>query len=266
MNNNNDIVLEAVHISKSFGELNVLEDLNFSVRRGEFIALIGPSGCGKTTLIRTLAGLTKNFSGTLLSHLADKSKLPFSMAFQHSPLFPWLNIADNIKICINFGSLNNKEKHQIAIHYLTKVGLAGFEHCFPGELSGGMIQRVNIARAFASDSEIIFMDEPFVYLDFLQRISLQKMTLKLLENELKTVFFITHNIHEAVTLADRILVLSARPGRIIGELPVNIPHPRDVDEVRTDKQYITLVREMTGLLSEEIKKSQAQFEQCLKNR
>lgn len=260
-----EIVLKAVNISKAFGELLVLENFNLSLRQGEFVSLIGPSGCGKTTLLKIFAGLIKDFSGGLDCQSHDKFKLFSSVVFQDFTFFPWLSILDNIKICLNnpmFGS----EKDRLALNYLKRVNLSDFKGYFPGELSEGMIQRANVARALASCSQIILMDEPFVHLDFLSRTHLQQLTLEILANELIAVFFITHNIHEAVTLADRVVVMSSRPGKNVCEFSVDIPRPRDVNKIREDKRYLDLVKAITELLTEEVEKSQREFYQWIKNR
>lgn len=267
MNNyrSGEIVLRATNISKEFGELPVLENFNLSLRQGEFVSLIGPSGCGKTTLLKIFAGLIKDFSGELDLQPHDESRLFSSAVFQDFAFFPWLNILDNIKICLN-NPMSDSEKKSLALNYLERVKLSDFKGYLPGKLSEGMIQRVNVARALASCSQIILMDEPFVHLDFLSRIHLQQLVLEILTNELRTVFFITHNIHEAITLADRVVVMSSRPGKNVGEFRVDIPRPRDVNMIREDKRYLDLVKAITELLTEEIEKSQQEFYQWIKNR
>jgi NitT/TauT family transport system ATP-binding protein len=260
-----EIVLKAANISKAFGELSVLENFNLSLRQGEFVSLIGPSGCGKTTLLKILAGLIKDFSGELDCQSLDESKLFSSVVFQDFAFFPWLNILENIKICLN-NPMSDSEKNRLALIYLERVNLLDFKGYFPGELSEGMIQRANVARALASCSQIILMDEPFVHLDFLSRIHLQQLALEILTNELRTVFFITHNIHEAITLADRVVVMSSRPGKNVGEFAVDIPRPRDVNRIREDKRYLDLVKSITELLTKEVEKSQKEFYQWIKNR
>ena len=260
-----EVILKAANISKAFGELTALEDFNLSLKQGEFVSLIGPSGCGKTTLLKIIAGLIKDFSGQLDRRINDASKLFSAVAFQDSALFPWLNVLDNIKICLN-NPLTDTEKNNLALNYLERVSLLDFKGYLPGELSEGMIQRVNVARALASCSQVILMDEPFVHLDFLSRIHLQQLALEILGNELRTVFFITHNIHEAVTLADRVVVMSSRPGKNIGEFVVDIPRPRDVNKIRENRRYLDLVKEITELLTEEVEKSQQQFHRWIKNR
>ncbi len=260
-----EIVLKAANIGKAFGELAVLENFNLSLRQGEFVSLIGPSGCGKTTLLKILAGLTKDFSGELKCQPHDASKLFSAVVFQDFAFFPWLNIFDNIKICLN-GPLSDPEKDRLTLSYLERVRLLDFKEYFPGELSEGMIQRANVARALASCSKIILMDEPFVHLDFLSRIQLQQLVLEILANELRTVFFITHNIHEAVTLSDRVVVMSSRPGKNVKEFVVDIPRPRDVNKIRENKRYLDLVHEITGLLTVEVEKNQQEFQRWIKNK
>lgn len=260
-----EIVLKAAKISLTFGELPVLDSFDLSLRQGEFVSLIGPSGCGKTTLLKILAGLIKDFSGRLDYQSPDQSRLFSSVVFQNFAFFPWLNILDNIKICLN-DSASDSEKNQLALDYLERVNLSDFKGYSPNELSEGMIQRANVARALASRSQIILMDEPFVHLDFLSRINLQQLMLEILAKELRTVFFITHNIHEAVTLADRVVVMSSRPGKNVGEFLVDIPRPRDVNKIREDQRYLDLVKAIRELLTEEVEKSQQEFYQWIKNR
>ena len=160
----------------------------------------------------------------------------------------------------------DSEKKRLALNYLERVNLLDFKGYFPGQLSEGMIQRANVARALASCSQIILMDEPFVHLDFLSRVHLQQLALEILANELRTVFFITHNIHEAITLADRVVVMSSRPGKNVGEFLVDIPRPRDVNKIREDKRYLDLVNAITELLTEEVNRSQQELNQWIKNK
>jgi len=259
-------ILKARGLYKRFDELSVLENINLSLRQGEFVSLIGPSGCGKTTLLKILAGLMDPSSGNAGCYLGRESKLPCATVFQDSGLLPWLNIVDNMKLCINFKPMSDEDKGKLALAYLAKVDLSGFAKYFPQELSAGMLQRVNVARAFAASPEIILMDEPFVHLDFLQRGALQQLTLDILRNEFKTVLFVTHNMHEAVTIADRVLIMSSRPGRIIAEFKVEIPRPREIDRIREDRQYLMLVKDISEIVSQENRKSQAEFEQWLKEK
>lgn len=260
-----DVVLKAVNIGKTFETLTVLEDFNLSLQQGEFVSLIGPSGCGKTTLLKILAGLIKDFSGKLECQPHAGSQQFASVVFQDFAFFPWLSIFDNIRICLN-GSMPDQEKDRLVSSYLERVRLSDFKDYFPGELSEGMIQRANVARALASCSKIILMDEPFVHLDFLSRSKLQQLTLEILADELRTVFFITHNIHEAVTLSDRVVVMSSRPGKKIKEFVVDIPRPRDVNKIRENRRYVDLIREITELLTIEDERTQQQFQQWIKNK
>ena len=257
-----DIILTADKITKSFGDLVVLEDYNLSLRQGEFVSLVGPTGCGKTTLLKVLAGLMKDYSGTI--DRRSGRGLFASVVFQDRSFFPWLNIMDNIKICLN-DLVSDAEKEYVAASYLKKVRLLDFMAYLPGELSEGMIQRANVARALASRSQLVLMDEPFVHLDFLSRISLQQLVLEILASESRTVLFVTHNIHEAITLADRVIVMSSRPGKIAGEFMVDIPGPRDVNRIRTDPRYLDLVEKVTELLTVEVEKSQRQFDLWIKS-
>ena len=260
-----EVILKASGISKAFGELAVLEKFDLSVRYGEFVSLIGPSGCGKTTLLKILAGLIKDFSGELERQPDDASALFSAVVFQDFAFFPWLNIFQNIKICLN-GVLSYSEKDRRTLYYLERVQLTEFKEYFPGELSEGMIQRANVARALASCPRVILMDEPFVHLDFLSRSQLQRLLLEISGDDLRTVFFITHNIHEAVTLSDRIVIMSSRPGKNAKEFLVDIPRPRDVNKIREDKRYLALVHEITELLTEEVEESQQRFQQWIKNK
>lgn len=256
-----DIILKAANITKSFGDLAVLEDFNLSLRQGEFVSLVGPTGCGKTTLLKILAGLVKDHSGTIDRRCGRG--LFASVVFQEGSFFPWLNIMDNIKICLNDHE-SDVEKEHAAESYLKKVRLLDFKAYLPGELSEGMVQRANVARALASRSQLVLMDEPFVHLDFLSRIGLQQLVLEILASESRTVLFVTHNIHEAITLADRVVVMSSRPGKVAGEFVVDIPCPRDVHEIRKDPRYLALVAKITGALTLEVEESQRQFDQWIK--
>lgn len=251
------------NLSKSFGQMPVLDCINLDFDRGEFVVLVGPSGCGKTTLMRALAGLDPSYSGTIDYSFASIDGR-VSMAFQDSGLFPWLTLLDNIVICMSSFDCGRKEKKEIAFDYISRVNLADFAHFYPHEISSGMRQRVNIARAFVCGSEMILMDEPFVSLDFIQRRQLQGVTLNLSQNEGKTVFFITHNIREAMILADRILVMSALPGRILDEFILPRDRKRDFNSLLENNAFSSVLNSIETLLNDEILKSQQQLEQCIK--
>lgn len=209
--------------------VHVLESINVDVREGEFICFLGPSGCGKTTLLNIIAGFLSATRGEVLVegepvHGPDARRI---FIFQEGGVFPWLTVQDNVAFGLAHAS--RAERGRIVAHYLDMVGLTGFERRYPRELSGGMRQRVEIARALATDPEIIYMDEPFGALDFFTRLKMRADLLRIWEQERKTVLFVTHEIDEAIQLADRIVVFSRRPATIQLIVPVDLPRPRDPD-------------------------------------
>ena len=209
--------------------VHVLERVNLEVRRGEFVCLVGPSGCGKSTLLNIVGGFLQASRGEVLVEgqpsLGPDPRRIF--VFQENGVFPWLTVAENIA----FG-LDRKtpaERQRIVGHYVEMVGLKGFERAYPRELSGGMRQRVEIARALAANPDIIYMDEPFGALDFITRLKMRADLVRIWQSERKTILFVTHDIEEAVQLADRVLVMSRRPATIQTIIPVELPRPRDLD-------------------------------------
>jgi NitT/TauT family transport system ATP-binding protein len=215
---------------KRAGErIHVLEGINVDVRRGEFVCFVGPSGCGKSTLLNILAGFLTATRGQAVVG-GEPVKGPDArriFVFQENGVFPWLTVLDNV----GFGLLKKSaaERGPIVQHYIDMVGLTGFEHAYPRELSGGMRQRVEIARALAADPQIIYMDEPFGALDFLTRLKMRADLIRIWQQEKKTILFVTHDIEEAVQLADRVLVMSRRPANIQTIVHVTLPRPRDLD-------------------------------------
>lgn len=208
-------------------EVRVLEQINVEVREGEFICFVGPSGCGKTTLLNIISGFLRATRGQVLVEGEpvrgpDRRRI---FIFQEGGVFPWLSVHDNI----GFGlvSLAKTEHDQIVQHYVDMVGLSGFERAYPRELSGGMRQRVEIARALATNPEIIYMDEPFGALDFFTRFKMRADLVRIWQQEKKTILFVTHDIDEAIQLADRVVVLSRRPATIQTIVTVELPRPRD---------------------------------------
>ena len=250
----NDPILKIKNLKKTFAASVVFENLSLEIKRGEFVSVLGPSGCGKTVLLRMLAGLLKKTSGEISYHFPAPGDINISMAFQKAPLFPWLKVIDNITICMNNASLSAREKESIALEHLQRANLKKFKDYYPSEISGGMTQRVNVIRCFCSGSDLILMDEPFVSLDFIQRTQLQQFTLDIWNKEKKTILFVTHNVHEAIILSDRILVMSGDKGRFIGDFQIRIERPRNVDEVREKPEYLKAFKEINKLLSEEVKK------------
>ena len=210
-------------------QVHVLERVNFEVRDGEFVCLVGPSGCGKSTLLNIIAGFLKCTRGQAIVEGQpvtgpDPRRI---FVFQENGVFPWLTVQENI----GFGLLQKSraERAGIVAHYVDMVGLGGFERSYPRELSGGMKQRVEIARALAANPDIIYMDEPFGALDFITRLKMRADLVRIWQSEKKTILFVTHDIEEAVQLADRVLVMSRRPATIQTIIPVELARPRDLD-------------------------------------
>ena len=210
-------------------QVHVLEDVNLSVKRGEFVCIVGPSGCGKSTLLNIIGGFLQQSSGSILVEgkpvTGPDPKRIF--VFQENGVFPWLNVEDNV----GFG-LSDKtpqERARIVAHYIDMVSLTGFEKSYPRELSGGMRQRVEIARALASSPDIIYMDEPFGALDFITRLKMRADLVRIWQEEKKTILFVTHDIEEAVQLADTVLVMSRRPATVQCSEVIHLDRPRDLD-------------------------------------
>jgi ABC-type nitrate/sulfonate/bicarbonate transport system ATPase subunit len=209
--------------------VHVLERVNFQVRQGEFVCLVGPSGCGKSTMLNILGGFLKETRGEIAVegrpvNGPDPGRI---FVFQENGVFPWLTVEQNV----GFGLLKRPaaERERRVAHYIQMVGLTGFEKSYPRELSGGMRQRVEIARALAAEARVLYMDEPFGALDFLTRLKMRQDLIRIWQAENKTVLFVTHDIEEAVQLADRVLVMSRRPATIQEEVPIDLPRPRDLD-------------------------------------
>jgi NitT/TauT family transport system ATP-binding protein len=222
---------------------------------GEFLCVVGPSGCGKTTLLRILAGLEQQTSGSIEVGRDQTSSRPLnSMVFQEQSIFPWLSVRDNVAFGLKAQGVGRRERYRIVEPFIRKVGLAGFEDALPHQLSGGMKQRVSIARAFANDPEMLLMDEPFAALDEQTKLILQAELLRIWDELRKTVIYVTHSIDEAIVLADRILVMSARPGRIKDILDVGqvFGRPRVVEQVKSSPQYGELFGRVWGQLRDEV--------------
>jgi NitT/TauT family transport system ATP-binding protein len=211
-------------------ELLALEDINFTVQSGEFVVVIGPSGCGKSTLLSMLAGLQMPTTGTILhnGHPITGTNPDRSLIFQQPSLLPWLSVIDNVAFGLTLKGMGKRERHQRAEQFLAEVGLRSFAHKYPHQLSGGMQQRTCIARALCLGADILLMDEPFAALDVQTRYNMQKFLLDIWQGSGKTVVFVTHHIDEAIYLADRVIILTARPGRILEIVPIQMPRPREV--------------------------------------
>lgn len=212
------------------GAVPTLQDVSLEINKGEFVAIIGPSGCGKTTLLYILSGLREPTSGQVLLNGAEQ-RGPASgvgMIFQDNSLFPWLRVTDNVEFGLRNNGLSRSSKRETVKRLLERVGLLASASKFPHELSGGMKQRVSIARALARSPEILLMDEPFASLDFQTRFLMQNFLLEIWAAFEPGIIFVTHYVDEAIILADRILLMSVMPGRIVEDLAVTLPRPRDV--------------------------------------
>lgn len=221
-------MLEVKNLTHSFDSLLVLRDLSFQVEEDVFLAIVGPNGCGKTTLLRLIAGLITPARGEIRLNggLIRAPGPERGFVFQEYALFPWRDVRRNIEFGLELKGLSRQERGRISEKYIELTGLTGFEGFSPRQLSGGMKQRVSIARALANNPDLILMDEPFAALDCQTRNAMQEELLHIWQEARKTVLFVTHNVEEAVFLADRILVLSARPGRVCETIVVDIPRPR----------------------------------------
>lgn len=243
------IAIEGVH--KSFGSVQALVDINIRVNAGEFLALIGPSGCGKTTLLKTIAGLQPVDSGriTVGDRVVRGPGRECSVVFQDFALLPWATVQENAEFGLLVRGVPAAERAQRARQAIAKVRLAGgFEQAYPSQLSGGMQQRVGLARALAVNPQVLLMDEPFASIDEQTRRVFQDDLLSLWSEERKTVVLVTHSMEEAIYLADRVVVLSPRPGRVHRVLDVPLPRPREAGDVRATADFARLVDDLWQIL------------------
>lgn len=219
---------------------DVLEDINFSVKKGEMVCLLGGSGCGKSTLLRAVAGLDSRHSGTVWMDGEEivKPGKERGMVFQEHRLFPWMTVEQNVGYALN--GVVKEEKKTLVKKYIELVGLKGFEKSYPRQLSGGMAQRAGIARALVNHPSVLLLDEPFGALDAFTKISMQKELKQIQKKSETTMLLVTHDIDEAVFLADRIMIMSARPGKIKRTISVDLPEPRD----RNSEEFIEIRKEI----------------------
>ena len=251
--------LSKVFPTKS-GPFVALDTINLDIPVGCFFMIVGPSGCGKTTLLRILAGLESHSTGSLEISAPAANRPSNSMVFQGDSLFPWMTVWENAAYGLNMRGRPRKEIKEVVGHYLARTGLSRFYESYPHQLSGGMRQRVSIARAFANDPDILLMDEPFSALDEQNKVLLQEELLKIWEESRKTVMFITHSVDEAVTLGDRIMIMTAHPGRAKVMVDVPFERPRHVLELRARPEYGELVYNIWGHLRDEVQRARAQDE------
>jgi NitT/TauT family transport system ATP-binding protein len=246
------------------GTFVALDRVSLDIPDGAFFTIVGPSGCGKTTLLRILAGLETPTSGTVTIARRDPTRPGNSMVFQGESIFPWMTVFDNAAYGLRMRRRPEAEVREIVGHYLDRTGLARFADAWPHQLSGGMKQRVSIARAFANDPEILLMDEPFSALDEQNKTLLQEELLRIWDEAKKTVVFITHSVDEAVILGDRIMIMTAHPGRAKTVIDVPFERPRHVLELRARPAYGELVYTIWGQLREEVQRARAADEAVVK--
>ncbi|MCK1540958.1 ABC transporter ATP-binding protein [Bradyrhizobium sp. 179] len=249
-------------VTKRFGSSGfvALDGITIDIPQGQFFVIVGPSGCGKTTLLRILAGLDTHSAGTVAVNRTDEKRPVNSMIFQGDSLFPWMTVFDNAAYGLRMRRVPEKEVSETVASWLERIGLWRFRDRYPGQLSGGMRQRVSIVRAFANDPEILFMDEPFSALDEQNKLLLHEELLRIWEATKKTVVFITHSVDEAVTLGDRIMIMTANPGRAKGIIDVPFPRPRSVLELRQKPAYGDLVFHIWEQLREEVQRARQNAE------
>jgi ABC-type nitrate/sulfonate/bicarbonate transport system ATPase subunit len=254
-------ILDVSQVSKTFPGANggtlALQATDLAVAENDFITILGPSGCGKSTLLRIVAGLDRQTAGEVLldGRRIDGPGADRGMVFQSYTLFPWLTVLDNVCFGLRERGLPREQQLDIAHGFLAEVGLKGFERHYPKQLSGGMQQRTAIARALANDPRMLLMDEPFGALDHQTRELMQELLLGIWEEQKKTVLFVTHDIDEAVFMGGRVVVMSARPGRIKLDRVVPLPHPRHYS-VKTTPEFAAVKAELTEAVRVEVMKAQ----------
>jgi ABC-type nitrate/sulfonate/bicarbonate transport system ATPase subunit len=245
--------IEVKNIKKSFtsdeGALQVVEDVSFSIGDGESVAIVGPSGCGKTTLMNIIAGFVRPDHGSIVIDGTHRQRPDANgiLISQHGSVFPWLTVRENLMFGLNGHA--RPDKAELADHYAAMVGLKGFEKSYPHELSGGMLKRAELARALVVKPEILYMDEPFSALDALLNLRMRNELLRILDEEKHTLLLITHDVEEAIHMADRVLVLSARPTRIQATFDVPLPHPRKLSSPEVQALRVAILREL-GVMEE----------------
>ena len=246
---------------KDFGGLIAIDGVSVDIAQGEFFMIVGPSGCGKTTLLRILAGLESVTAGVIEIETPTSSRPVNSMIFQGDSIFPWMTVWNNAAYGLKMRRVPAAMIKEIVGHYLARTGLTRFADYYPYQLSGGMRQRVAIARAFANDPEILLMDEPFSALDAQNKLLLQEELLRIWEEHKKTVVFITHSVDEAVFLGDRILVMTAQPGKVKTFVQVPLSRPRNIIALQKTPEYGELITQIWSSLREEVDRARHREEE-----
>lgn len=243
------MLLELNQVNKIYGNGTIaLNNMSLGVEAGEFISLVGPSGCGKSTVLKIIAGLDDVSSGQIKWQKKNPNK-GLAFVFQEPALMPWATVRDNVILPLKLSHIPPRQAQMRCSEAIHLVGLKGFENAYPRELSGGMKMRVSIARALVTEPQVMLMDEPFGALDEMTRSKLNKDILKLWEQQKWTVIFVTHNIYEAVHLSNRVLVMAARPGRILADVKINVPYPRP-DDFRLSTECNQYCRTISEYLQE----------------
>lgn len=242
-------MLTLSQVGKTYANGTVaLQDFNLTVTPGTITSLVGPSGCGKSTVLRLVAGLGDTTSGRL-TWQASRNRHRLSYVFQEAALMPWATVIDNIRLPLKLANVSKRDALKAASEAIAQVGLQGFEHAYPRELSGGMKMRVSIARALVNRPDILLMDEPFGALDEMTRSKLNQELLTLQHQQTLTILFVTHSIYEAVYLGHRVVVMAAQPGRVVSTVPIESVHPRGVD-YRTSAQYNRYCQQVSHCLAQ----------------
>ncbi|WP_175124151.1 ABC transporter ATP-binding protein [Achromobacter animicus] len=252
----NDTMIRLTDVSKAYGEVPVLDKVNLEVKRGEFLVLLGASGCGKSTLLNLMAGFITPNTGSVEINGKKVTDVTAAcgMVFQQYALFPWRTVQENVELGLKMRGMSRQERAPIARKFIEMVGLKHAADKYPHALSGGMKQRVSIARVLANDPDVMLFDEPFAALDAMTRQVLQDQLLSIYEQSGKTIVFITHAIDEALTLSTRMAVMGSKPGRIVQDIQNDLPHPRSAD-VQLSTRFVELKRAIWERVQEEVTRS-----------
>lgn len=249
--------ISALGVGRTFGAVEALAPTDFDIAEGQFVSIVGPSGCGKSTLLRIAAGLLKPSVGEMILRPRGDGDCPVAFVSQDYGVYPWKTVQANVALGLRLLGIGRMEAKSRTRRWLARLGLTDFAHAYPIQLSGGMRQRVAIGRALAAEPEVLLMDEPFAALDAQRRLLIQEELLDLWEADRRTVMFVTHSLDEAVLLSDRVIVMSARPGRVLADMSIDLERPRS-PEVRNSPRAASYRDEIWSLLRAEVESSEAQ--------